>query len=517
MLHRLSQLEAAPVRGTANARTPFFSPDGRWIGYYDVRTRDIRKVAVDGGGATSICQLAEMMITGASWAPDDTIVFATGAAGTGLMRVSAHGGVPIALTKPDAAKKESSHRFPSLLPGGRAVLFAIVTEGSDDTQVAVLDLSSGQSTVLVSGSGAEYVETGHLLYVSGRTLHAIRFDPDRLELRGAPMPIVEDIAVARGVQGAPQYSVSRTGTLVYVPASAMRFASTSLVWVNRTGHESPVGAPERAYYSLRLSPDGGRVALDVREGQYDTWILDLNRLTLDKVTSSPRNDPFPVWSPDGRRVVTGDGPGLVWRAADGSGADEPLTTSSQIQFPMSFSPDGRLLVLTEVKGGHNDLSVLTMDGTREVKPLAGLHTLASEGPAEISPDGRWLAYQSNESGENHIYVRPFPDASQGRYTVSPNGGTHPAWAREGRELYYIDASGMLTAVAVEPGQTFQIRGTTPLFSTTSYVASGQSRSYDVRPGREHFLFIKDANVSTGPTIVVVLNWHEELKQRVPTR
>jgi serine/threonine-protein kinase len=346
--------------------------------------------------------------------------------------------------------------------------------------------------VLVNGSGAEYVETGHLLYVSGQTLHAIRFDTDRLELQGTPVPLVEDIAVARGTQGAPQYSVSRTGTLVYVPASAMRFAATSLVWVHRSGREEPIDAPQRAYYSLRLSPDGGRVALDVREGQYDTWILDLQRLTLDKVTSSPRNDPFPVWSPDGRRIVTGDGPGLVWRPADGSGADETLTTPNTIQFPMSFSRDGRFLVLTEVRGGHNDLSVLALDGTKGVKPLAGLHTLASEGPAEISPDGRWLAYQSNESGENQIYVRPFPDASQGRYTVSPSGGTHPAWSREGRELYYIDASGMLTAVAVDPGPSFQIRGTTPLFSTTAYVASGQGRSYDVRPGSQHFLFIKDA-------------------------
>jgi serine/threonine-protein kinase len=491
MLHRLSQLEPEAVRGTTTGRSPFFSPDGRWIGYYDVRTRELKKVGTDGGGATSLCQF-DQMVNGAAWGPDGNIVFATGWPATGLMRVSAYGGAPVALTKPDAAKKEHSHRFPSLLPGGRGVLFTIVTEGSDDTQVAVLDLESGHSKVLVNGSGAEYVETGHLLYVSGQTLHAIRFDTDRLELQGTPVPLVEDIAVARGTQGAPQYSVSRTGTLVYVPASAMRFAATSLVWVHRSGREEPIDAPQRAYYSLRLSPDGGRVALDVREGQYDTWILDLQRLTLDKVTSSPRNDPFPVWSPDGRRIVTGDGPGLVWRPADGSGADETLTTPNTIQFPMSFSRDGRFLVLTEVRGGHNDLSVLALDGTKGVKPLAGLHTLASEGPAEISPDGRWLAYQSNESGENQIYVRPFPDASQGRYTVSPSGGTHPAWSREGRELYYIDASGMLTAVAVDPGPSFQIRGTTPLFSTTAYVASGQGRSYDVRPGSQHFLFIKDA-------------------------
>ena len=513
MVHRLSQLEPVPLRGTATARTPFFSPDGRWVGFHDLRTRELKKVAVDGGSAMTLCKVSA--VTGASWGSDDAVIFASNDVDTGLMSVSANGGEPRVLTKPDKSQKEISHRFPSVLPGNRAVLFTIATEGTDDTSVAVLDLESGNRKVLVAGSGAEYLDSGHLVYVAGRTLQATRFDLSSLEVRGPSVPIVDDVAVARGTQGAPQFSISRTGTLAYVPAAAMRFAATSLVWVDRSGREEPIKAPQRAYYSLRLSPEGRRVALDVRDGQYDTWILDLQRLTLDKVTSSPRNDPFPVWSPDGQRIVTGDGPGLLWRPADGSGADERLTTASHVQFPMSFSPDGRFLVLSEVKGGHNDLSVVTLDGTREVKPLAGLHTLASEGPAEISPDGRWLAYQSNESGENQIYVRPFPDASQGRYTVSPNGGTYPAWAKDGRELYYIDAAGMLTAVAVEAGSSFQIRGAAPLFSTTSYIASGQGRSYDVRPGSQHFLFIKDANVFSGPSIVVVLNWIEELKARLP--
>ena len=211
--------------------------------------------------------------------------------------------------------------------------------------------------------------------------------------------------------------------------------------------------------------------------------------------------------------MTGDGPGLVWRPADGSGADEALTTSTHTQFPMAFTPDGRSLVLTEVRGGHNDLSVLNMDGPREVKPLPGLNTPASEGPADISPDGRWIAYQSNESGENQIYVRSFPDVSQARYAVTPSGGTHPAWSR--RELYYIDASGMLTAVPVSMTPQFQTGHAVRLFSTSRYVAAGQSRSYDVTPDGQRFLFIKEMTAPSGPSIVVVLNWIEELKVRMP--
>jgi eukaryotic-like serine/threonine-protein kinase len=258
MLQRLDQFDPVPLPGTANAKVPFFSPDGKWIGYYDQSSRELRKIAVEGGSSVTICKVTTP-VTGASWATDDTLVFATGPeisrfeAGTGLMRVSANGGAPEVLTRTDTGQPGTSHQFPSALPGGRGVLFTIATEGREGARIAVVDRQSGTWRVLLEGgSGAEYVGTGHLLYVSRNMLHAVPFHLDRLELTGAAVPLVDDVAVARA-GGAPQYAISRTGTLVYARASAAQFPPASLVWVDRGGAEASIaGAPERRYRSLRL-------------------------------------------------------------------------------------------------------------------------------------------------------------------------------------------------------------------------------------------------------------------------
>jgi serine/threonine protein kinase len=531
MLQRLDQFEAVPLPGTANSKSPFFSPDGKWIGYYDLSSGELRKVAVEGGSPVTICKVATP-VSGASWTADDALVFATGPepygfeAGTGLMRVSANGGNPEVLTTPDTGQPGTSHHFPSALPGGRGVLFTIVTDGGVNARIGVLDSHSGKWRVLLEGgSGGEYVGTGHLLYVSRNTLHAVPFDLDRLELTGAAVPLLDDVAVPRAGAGAPQYAVSRTGTLVYARESAAQYPMASLVWVDRDGAEAAItGAPERRYRSVRLSPNDDRVALDVREGPNDAWVFDLQRRTFEKVTTSPRNDDFPIWTPDGQKIVTGSNPGLVWRPADGSGADEALTKSTYIQFPISFTPDGTKLVLVQVKGSESELSVLTLNGSREVRPLTGLNTPAYEVGGELSPDGRWLAYQSNESGQYQIYVRPFPDVAGARYTVSPQGGVNAAWSRDGRELFYIagglrDANNRmdrtLTAVRViEAGAEFRFGPAVPLFNVGRYVAAVHTRSYDVTRDGKRFLFLRLQTLSNTPDLVVVVNWFEELKARM---
>ena len=535
MLQRLDQFDPVLLPGTAYGMSPFFSPDGKWIGYYDQRAGELRKIAVEGGSPVTICKVATP-VSDASWAVDGTVVFATARgdpyseSGTGLMRVSANGGASEVLTTPDTGHPGTSHQFPSVLPGGRGVLFTIDAEGRESPRIAVLDLRSGKWRVLLEGgSGGEYVDTGHLLYVSGNTLQAVPFDLDRLELTGNAVPLVEDVAVGRAGTGAPQYSISRAGTLVYARASAAPYPPASLVWVDRAGAEASIaGAPERRYHSARLSPHNDRVAVDVREGQNDTWVFDFQRQTFDKITNNPRNDDFPVWTPDGQKIVTGATAGLFWWPADGSGAGEALTKPKPTgrHLPMSFTPDGRNLVLVDQQVSELDLSVLTVNGSREVRPLTGLNTPADEASAEISPDGRWIAYQSNEDGQFKIYVRPFPDVGRARYAVSPHGGVNPAWSRDGRELFYIAPSalagaartglnrvdGMLTAVPVTTaGTQFQFRAGVPLFNVGRYVNAGWSRSYDVSRDGKRFLFLRVQMLSTPPALVVVVNWIEELK------
>jgi serine/threonine-protein kinase len=508
----MDQLEAEPLRGITTARVPFFSPDGRWIGFFE--GNQLKKVSVTGGPPITLSEIGEAP-RGASWGSNDTIVFATLGPTTGLMSVPAGGGEPKVLTKPDVAAGED-HFFPSLLPGGRAVLFLISGAGigAEDSRLAVLDLDTGQQKTLLRGAGsAEYVESGHLVYGIEGTLRAVRFDPARLEVLSDPVPVVEAVAIAGS--GAANFSISRTGALVYVPFGFGGPAAVrSLVWVDRQGREEPIKGPPRAYFTLRLSPDATRAALDIRDQESDVWIWDFARQTLTRLTFDRSGDIFPVWTPDGARIVfrRDGGNAVLWRSADGTGTEERLRAGSGV--PMSFAPDGRSLLLTDA----GDIRLLPLDGKSEATPL--VQTNFSEGLAEISSDGRWLAYQSNESGQNQVYVRPFPDVNSGRWQVSPAGGTHPAWARSGRELFYRDAAGALTTVPIQTTPAFRAGNPTRLFDT-KYHSAVNMRSYDVTPDGRRFLMIKDLPATeqtkdtTPASIVVVLNWLEELKARVP--
>jgi len=522
---------STPCRCVAS---PFLSPDGRWIGFFTGTDGEIRKVAIAGGPPLTLCPIVNGP-RGASWGPDETIIFATNGPNTGLLRVAAAGGTPTVLTTPDAAHGEADHVFPSILPGGRAVLFTITSSsgGIETAQVAVLDLTTGHTTTLIrGGSQAEYVAPGFLVYALAGALRAVRFDPVTLTVGSDPMPVVE--AVTTLPTGAAEFSVSRTGALVYVPGGAMG-GTRSLVWVTRQGLEAPLAAaPPRAYGLPRLSPDGTRVALDIRDQQQDIWIWDLARQTLTPLTDAPATDAFPVWTPDSRRVIFGSNRGgvsnLFWQAANNTGTVERLTTSPNVQVPTSISPDGtRLIVRETVPTTGNDLRVLRLDpstslgagpstplGTppRQTEPL--LQTTFTEDSGEISPDGHWLAYQSNESGAFQISVRPFPTVDAGHWTISPSGGTRPLWARSGTELFYLDGAGAMTRVPIQTTPTFSAGTPTKLFDTR-YFSAAVGRSYDVSPDGQRFLMIKTAGTEQAPTMVVVLNWIEELKARLPAK
>jgi eukaryotic-like serine/threonine-protein kinase len=513
----------------------FFSPDSRWIGFFT--PTELKKVSIAGGPAITLGPVTGPSL-GASWGDDNTIVFATNDPRTGLWRVSADGGEPKALTMPDAAQRGSDHGFPSVLPGGRGVLFTITAAGSaDNAEVAVLDLKTGQRKTLVrGGSQAEYVDpsggtgqAGYLIYAAAGTLRAVRFDPARLDVLGDPVTVVEQITIKP--TGAANYAVSRQGTLFYVPGGAsVQMSPRSLVWVDRKGHEEPVNAPLRPYGSPRISPDGTRVLLGITDQESnDIWIWDLEREMLRRLTFAPGSDSMARWTPDSRRIIfTSDRTGvlnLYSQAADGTGATDRLTTSANQQFPSSVSPDGALVV------GFESLSIAASSrmapGTAwrvRLYPMAGpsppAQTLFDGVFAEFSPNGRYLAYQSTEGepGQGEVYVRPFPQVDSGRWQISTTGGSRPAWARSGRELFYLDASNTLTAVPVQtsastfsagkPVRVFDARYSTPL----------PPRPYDVSADGKRFLMLKDSAAgdqnATPASMVVVEHWFEELKQRV---
>ena len=533
VVRALDQLDARPLASGPAIREPFISPDGRWVGFFT--PTELKKVSITGGPPITLCRVAGAP-RGASWGSDDTIVFATSAPGSRLLSVPAGGGEPKVLAQPDpdSTKGEvGQFLFPSILPGGRGVLFTIIAAGQVETaHVAVLDLKTGQRKTLVrGGSHAEYVDSGHLVYGAAGTLRAVRFDLARLEVVSDPVPVVEQVMAAP--TGEANFAVSRGGTLVYVPGGlgTQTVTPRSLVWVNRQGREEPIKAPPRAYAVARLSPDGTRVALDIRDQQNDIWVWDLGRQTLTRLTFDAANDFSPVWTPDGRRVIwtstraTGFNPNLYWQAADGTGVVERLTTSPNPQFPTSISPDGTRVVLFEATSKAQDLGLVALDGQRRTEPL--LQTSAAELDGEISADGRWLAYQSNESGQFEVYVRPFPKVDAGRWQVSTAGGTRPAWARSGRELFYLDRNNLLTVVPVQMTTTFSAGNPTKVLETRYYAGSTVQgldlRGYDISPDGQRFLMIKEnapteqTSTTTPASMVVVLNWFEELKARVPVK
>jgi serine/threonine-protein kinase len=526
VVHALDQLEPTPLAGIGRTpRAPFSSPDGRWIGFVEPVPITLKKVAITGGPALVVARL-DSASRGATWGDDDSIIFATATPTTGLQRVSSAGGEPTVLTKPNRERGEDDHLWPNFLPGNKAVLFTITptTGGVDASQLAVLDLSTGTQKILMrGGSQAQYVSSGHLVYAATGTLRAVAFDLTRLETIGTGIPVVSPVVTM--TNGTAEFDIARDGTLVYAAGGAAGAPARMLVWVDREGHEEPIAAADaRPYLYPRLSPDGGRIAVEIRDQENDVWVWNLGRQTLTRITSDPGVDQAPVWTPDGLRLVftssQGGGVGsLFWQAADGTGTAERLTDSPNYQRPSAVSSDGRRVLFWEAAPRTaTDVMMLTLDKDRRVQPLI-------QGPlvdrnAELSPDGKWLAYESNDPGLPQVFVRPFPDVNREKIQISTIGGVQPLWARNGQELFYIAPDGALMSVAVQRGNTWTAGTPTKLFEGSYFRGGGgnDSRMYDVSPDGKRFLMIKQ-DVSPNqpaPRIVVVQNWLEELKHLVPT-
>jgi len=370
VVRELHQLQPRALTGLGLPTQPTLSPDGQWIAFFDGNTA-LKKVAVTGGPSIMLSS-TNSGGAGASWSPDDTIIFATADPSTGLLRVTAAGGEPEILTKPDRAQAEVDHAWPQVLPGGQAVLFTALAAGNQ-MHVAILDLRTGEQRVLLrGGSHAQYVAPGYLVYAVTGTLHAVAFDLGGLEVTGSPLPVVDGVVTMP--LGAVNANIAGDGTLVYVPGGAVTTPRRTLMWVDRQGREEVLATPPRTYRYPRLSPDGTKVAVEILEQVSDIWIWDLAGRTLTRFTFDPAQDLYPVWTPGGRRLAFRSGRAgpfnVFWQAADGTGAVERLTDTPNEQAPYAISPDGTRLILRQddPKGG-GDIMMLALDGDRQLTPL----------------------------------------------------------------------------------------------------------------------------------------------------
>lgn len=500
----MDRLESVPIPHTLGAHLPFFSPDGMWLGF--VAEGRIRKVPVAGGPAITVCLVEGSAVLGASWGAKGDIVFATAAA---LMRVPSAGGKPAVLAVPDTAAGVR-YRWPEVLPGGRAVVFTQVDRTG--LQLAVVSLATGAARLLgQEGTNPHFVAPGYLVFArQDGALLAASFDEGAPAITGPVLPVAEGVAV--GFHGAAKVGVARNGVLALVPE---RLAGRSLVEVDRDGTVRAVQVPPQAYQTARYSPDTRRIVTDVvsPEGaQRDVAILDVEQHTLRRVTLDS-GSASADWTPDGRRIVfaTSSGgrlPGFEvrWVLADGGDSAETLLAAEHSQVPDAFAPDGRALIVQRNNPETRlDLWILPLDGERRARPY--LRTPFSERGAAVSPDGRWLAYTSDESGRDEVYVRSFP-VPGAAVRVSERGGREPRWARSGRELFYRAPAGM-AAAAFRPGTGLIVQGREVLFDDSPYVAIPNGAGYDVHPDGRHFLMIR-----RGPQqqeVVVVLNWFDQLR------
>ncbi len=518
----LGRLEATPIAGTEGGTNPFFSPDGEWIGFFT--NRELKKVSLAGGPPVTIAEVPPVTV-GGTWSPDGSILFAW-SINTGIRRVASGGGIPEKLLTPDSSKGEHAYAWPQILPDRKSILM-VVRVGRDfgdisNSNVVVHSLATGKRRVLVSNAAfARYVPPGYLLFVRGTSLLAARCDPGRWELTGPAIPVIENVLTG-AYDGAPFAAASSTGLLVYALGGKTAVATDSVLWVDRAGREDSVPLPPNGYGSPVLSPDGKRFAIQVREVseglRTSIAVYDFDRKVLSPLTSGPGRFFCPVWSPDGKRIAfsrfLSESPRACWKAADGSGEVEPLTEGSTAAFPTSWSPDGRVLFYTRGGGdlGKMDIWALSLEGKREARPW--LETPFHEFAPFVSPDGRKIAYTSDESGRNEIYVRPYPGPG-GQTKISSDGGVEPAWSPDGREILYRSSDSFM-AVPVRTSPDFSAGQAQSLFADRylKWAREDGPRTYDVSPDGSRFLVVKPGEVKSVPVtqLNLISNWTSEIER-----
>jgi serine/threonine protein kinase/Tol biopolymer transport system component len=499
---RLDQYETVAIRGTENANAVFMSPDGRSVGFI---TADLalKRVSLEDGLVTTIEHDAEFS-AGAAWGTDDRITFVRAGA---LWQVPASGGAATQLTTLDSQKHELLHAWPCAVAEGRILLFVSITGSSrGESHIEALSVATGRRRVIVDvGTFPLYAASGQVVFFRDGALLAATFDIERLEVTGPVVRVLENIAVGTTMD-APFAALSSAGSLAYAPSDA---GTTRLVWVSRQGVEQPITDTARRYQYPRLASDGRRTVV-AADG--DLWIQDNARATFTRLTSEQTvGNAFPVWTPDGTRVLFRTLTGLYWTAADGSGHPQSIAGSVSGDFPCSVAPDGDTLAFMRQNAATSrDIYVLSL--SRPSPPRVVVNTPGYDGGAQFSPDGHWMAYASDESGQMQVYLRPFPGPDR-RWQVSTQGGTQPVWSRNGKEIFYRVANKMMV-VDVAAGGDVSLSQPRQLFEQRYVFQNISLPNYDVSPGGERFVMVKD-EAGSG-RLNVVLNWTEELTRRTQT-
>jgi len=519
-LRTLDRLDAAvPIKGTEDSREPFFSADGRWIGFQ--HQGQLKRIPLEGGAPISMG--AAQNPWGVSWDTDGVIRYGQGP--DGIWQVSPIGGAPKQVIA--VGKGELAHG-PQLLPGGDWILFTLRSashDSWDQAQIVAQSPASGERVVLIEhGRDARYVPTGHLVYGLNGALLGVPFDVRARRVTGPAVPLVDGLLDADLRTGAMHFTVSNDGTLAYVTGGSG--ARSTLSWVDRNGRRDPLPASPLSYSSARVSPDGTRVAVEIigSDGP-NIHIYDLTRKSMTRLTSGSTNGRYPLFTPDGQRIVFysgSDGGGLYSTAADGTGSMTRLTTNPAPQRPYAWADGVRTLLFDQRsidQTGAADIYGLT-SGEPAARPL--VQTAAREVEPSLSPDGRWLAYTGGElAGEPDVFVRPFPNVDAGRWRISTESGDSPVWSPDGKRLFFI-SRGRAMSVAVETAPTFHAGTPALMFDLPPFYKSAMrvTRQWDIAPD-ERFLIVNPgegaASDESQSRIVVVLNWHQELKRLAPAK
>jgi Tol biopolymer transport system component len=497
-LRNLDAFDAVPLTGTDGARYPFFSADGESIAFF--AGGRLKRISIHGGAPVSICDVP-VLGRGGAWGIDGTIVFDPGP--SGLMRVAASGGRPERLTSTDREMDGSNLSWPHFLPDGRTLLATLGTD--QNSALVAFSLDSRTWRTIGEGFQAQYLSSGHVIFhapaVREGELRAVAFDATRQAFAGTPSSVLAGVFRAENGGGA-YFAVARNGTLVFARGSHAR----TLVRVDRNGRRTPVLNERRGYRMPAVSPDGKRIAVTIDPRPSQIWVYDFARQAGIPLATEGHNL-GPIWTPDGRRVAFNSRGEMYSRTADGSSDAQKLLARERPQYPAAWSRDGRRLVYVEdTPATNSDIWMKAADS----EPVPLLVTPALENSPRLSPDERWMAYASNESGRPEVYVRPFPNVGDGKWAVSTEGGAFPVWSRSGTELFYVNGTTIMAVAVQARGTTFIVQRPEALFSGPFETGSPH---FDITPDGRHFIMV-EADPDARPTeIQLTANWMEEIRRR----